>query len=231
MTPQTAYNPKSGIPSPQANATAPSPYAYPPAGPGGAASTPTSTVPKSSSGPPAPQPGAAPMPEPSLPPRKANEKPLSPEQYAPARFTPAQPLPYPSQMSQPTVDHPLKGVPPGSTTLTGMGPAFNPATHRNSIASSPDMPVRATLEHPLGYVQNPFASDMTPDQRFTAEQQDENRSGTLPSLGYTDDPKGSRPRSEKDKSVWGTAKKWAKETSEQASKLGGEVWDKFGPDK
>lgn len=70
---------------------------------------------------------------------------------------------------------------------------------------------------------------MTPDQRFTAQQEQENRSETLPSLGYIDNSKGERPNSEDDQSVWGTAKKWAKGTGEQASKLGEEVWNKFGP--
>ena len=93
------------------------------------------------------------------------------------------------------------------------------------------MPIGASLEHPPGYVQNPFASDMTPDQRFAVEQEQENRSETLPSLGYTDSKKGSRSGLEEDDTVWGAAKKWAKETGEQASKLGEEVWDKFGPDK
>ena len=88
------------------------------------------------------------------------------------------------------------------------------------------MPVRASLEHPPGYMQNPFASDMTPDQRLAAEQQQENQSNTLPSLGYIDDSKGPRLGSEDDETVWGTAKKWAKETGEQAGKL----WDSFVPE-
>lgn len=79
-------------------------------------------------------------------------------------------------------------------------------------------------------MQNPFASELTPDQRFATEQQQENRSDTLPSLGYIDDPKGPRLGLEDDETVWGTAKKWAKETGEQASKLGEKVWDKFGPE-
>ena len=89
------------------------------------------------------------------------------------------------------------------------------------------MPVRASLEHPPGYVQNPFASDMTPDQRFATQQQEENRSDTPPSLGYVDDSK-ARPGLEDDQTVWGTAKKWMKEKGEQANKLGEEAWNKFG---
>ena len=90
------------------------------------------------------------------------------------------------------------------------------------------MPVRASLEHPPGYAQNPFASDMTPDQRFAAEQQQENGSDTVRSLGYVDNAKGPRAGFEDDETVWGTARKWAKETGEKAGKLGEEVWGKFG---
>ena len=93
------------------------------------------------------------------------------------------------------------------------------------------MPGRASLEHPPGYVQNPFASDMTPDQRFAAQQNNENRSETLPSLGYIDNAKGPRAGLEDDESVWGTAKKWVKEKAEQASKLEEKVWDKIGLEK
>ena len=92
------------------------------------------------------------------------------------------------------------------------------------------MPARASLEHPPGYVQNPFASDMTPDQRFAAKQQQENQSNILPSLGYTDNAEGSRPGLDEDETVWATAKKWVKEKGEKASKLGEEVWDRIGRD-
>lgn len=237
VTPQTAYNSNAITPSQPAKTTAPSPYAYPPARPGAAAPTPTRNIPQSSShGPPAPQPGAAPMPppptitaQPSLPPPpKAGEKASSSEHYAPVRSTPAQPQPYPPQMSQPTVDPPFQGLPPASTTSTSMRPSFDPSAPPGSVSSPPDMPIRASLEHPPGYVQNPFASDMTPDQRFAA---DGNRSGTLPSLGYTDNAQVPRPGSEEDRTAWGTAKKWAMEKGERASKLGEEVWEKFGAEK
>ena len=240
ITPQTAYNANGEDLSRAAKATAPSSYAYPPAQPGAAAPTSTSTIPQSSSyGPPAPQPGATPVPPPPTitappslpPPPKAGEKPLPPEHYAPVHPMPAQPQPYPPQMSQPTVDCPSKGVPPGSTTSTSIRPSFDPSAQPTNIPSSTDVPGRASLEHPPGYVQNPFASDMTPDQRFAAEQEKENRSDTLPSLGYVDDPKGPRLGFEDDKSVWGIAKTWVKEKGEQASKLEEKVWDKFGPEK
>lgn len=225
-----------GNPSQLAESTAPSPDVYPPAQPGAAAPTPTSTAPQSSShGPPAPQPGVIPVPlpatttaQPSLPPPpKAGEKPLSPEHYAPVHYTPAQPQPYPSQMSHPTVDSPIKGVPTGSTTTTITQPSFGPSSQPNNVSSSTDMPIRGSLEHPPGYVQDPFASDMTPDQRFTAEQQQGNGSDMVPSLGYIDDPKATRPGAEDEKTVWGTAKEWAIERGGQAK----EVWDKFSPGK
>ena len=96
--------------------------------------------------------------------------------------------------------------------------------------SSTEMPGRAaaSLEHPPGYVQNPFASDMRADQRFAAQQEQENGSDGVTSLGYTDNSsKGSPLGLEDDQTVWGTAKKWAKETGEQASRFGEDVWNKF----
>lgn len=237
ITSQTAHNSNTES-SPQSGHSTSTPYAYPPAQPGAAAPTPTSTLPPSSSyGPPAPQPGAAPVPPPPTitarpgvpPPPKAGEKPLSPENYKAVHSGLTQPQPYPSQVSQPLVNHPVRAVPPGSTTSTTTEPSFNPPTQASNISSSTDMPARASLDHPPGYVQNPFAADMTPDQRFTAQQEQENGSAILPSLGYVDNSKGEKIGLEENKSVWGTAKKWAKGTGEQASRLGEEVWNKFGP--
>lgn len=229
----TPHNSNVENPSQPAQNTAPSPYAYPPAQPGAAAPTATRTIPPSSGeGPPAPQPGGVPVPPPPTitapaslpPPPKAGEKALPPEHYAPVHSTSVPPQPYPSQLSQPRVDAPLKGVPAGSTTSASTRPSFNPSVRPSN---STDTPVRASLEHPPGYVQNPFASDMTPDQRFAAEQEHENRSDTSPPLGYTDNAQGRKPSLEDDETVWGTAVKWAKETGEQASK----VWDKLGGER
>ncbi|KAL9134660.1 MAG: hypothetical protein Q9175_004152 [Cornicularia normoerica] len=236
ITPQPAYDPNAGNSLQPLKTTASYPYAYPPVQPGVAAPNPTSSIPQSSSyGPPA---GVAPVPPPptitaqsSLPTSpKAGEKALSPAHDAPVHLTPAQPQPYPSQMPQQTVDRRFNGLPPESTTSTSMPPSSNSSAQSSNILSSTGKPVQASLEHPAGYVQNPFASELTPDQRFAAEQQQENRSDTLPSLGYIDDPKGPRLGLEDDETVWGTAKKWAKETGEQATKLGEKVWDKFGPE-
>lgn len=240
--PRTAYNSNVENPSQPAKTTAPSPYAYPPAQPGAAAPTATSTVPQSSNyGPPAPQPGGVPVPPPPTitaqaslpPPPKAGEKVLPPEHYAPVHSTAVQPQAYPSQMSQPRVDRPPRGVPPGSTTSTSSTtPSFDPSVQPSNVSPPTDTPVRASLEHPPGYVQNPFASDMTPDQRFAAEQRQENRSDALPSLGYVDNAKGRRATGlEDEETVWGTAVKWAKETGERASKLGEQVWDKLGGER
>ena len=239
-TPQTAHNSNAENSSQPRQITTPSPNAYPRAQPGAVAPTPTGTVPQSpSAGPPAPQPGAAPVPPPPIttarpsvpPPPKAGEKPLSPEHYTPVHSTPAQPQPYPPQASQSPVDDPPRALPPGSTTSTSTGPSYNPVAPPSSRipTSSTDVPGRApaSLEHPPGYVQNPFASDMRADQRFSAQQEQENGSEGVTSLGYTDNSKGARPGLEDDQTVWGTAKKWAKETGGQASKFGEEVWNKF----
>ncbi len=240
VTPQTAYSDAGNPSQPGPNATG-SPYTYPPAQPGAAAPTPTGTIPQRSSyDPPAPQPGGTPVPPPPTtnasrgvpPPPKAGEKPLPAEHYAPARSTlEAKTQPYPSQMSQFMVDQPLRALPPGSTTSTSTEPSFQSSSQQSSIRSATDMPSRGSLEHPPGYVQNPFASDMTPDQRFAAEQQQENRSETLPSLGYVDNSKAPRPGLEDDQTLLGKAKKWAKETGQQASKLEEKIWNQFGADE
>ena len=223
------------------NESTQSPYVFPPAQPAATAPTLTSKAPQESI-PPAPQPGAIPVAPPPTkavrlsvpPPPKVGEKPLSPEQYAPVHSTPTQPLQYPTQMSQPMVHQPLRGLPPGSATSTSTEPSFNPSASPTSLPPSTDMPPRASLEHPPGYVQNPFASDMTPDQRYAAEEEQRpqgNRSETLPSLGYMDPPKGPRPGLEDDQTIWGQAKKWVKETGEHAGRQAEELWNQFGADK
>ena len=246
-TPQTADSSNAENPSQLGEITTPSPNAYPRAQPGAVAPTPTSTVPQSpSAGPPAPQPGAAPVPPPPIitarprvpPPPKAGEKPLSPEHYTPVHSTPAQPQPYPPQASQPPIDDAPRALPPGSTTSTSTGPSYDPLappppSSSRTPTSPADMPGRAaatSLEHPPGYQQNPFASEMRADQRFAAQQEQENGSDGVTSLGYTDNSRrgAARPPGlEDDQTVWGTAKKWAKETGGQASRFGEDVWNKF----
>lgn len=236
-TPQTAYTSKPQTSSQPSATTAPS-NSYPAAQPGAARSTPTSTVaPSSAHGPPPPQPGAAPVPAPPAttakatlpPPPKAGERPMPPEYYAPPQPSFAQPAhsqPYPSQMSQPPPGHPAYGVPPGSTTSATTIPSYTHHAPSTSLPISGELPGRTSLEHPPGYVQNPYASDMTPAQRLAAEQRENESESISPSLGYND---GARRSSNADfgeeDSVWQMAKKGLKKTGEEASKLHGRIWD------
>ncbi len=229
---QTADKPVGSI-SQTASTTTAASYGYPPAKPGAAVPTPTTTS-KSTYSPPAPQPGTAPVPppptittKPSLPPPpKAGEKPMPPEYYAPGHSTPTKPQPYPAQMAQPPLGSYPNGIPPVSTTST-TEPSFPlSAPPINLPAVSAGSPTRASLEHPPGYVQNPYASDMTPAQRLAAPQP-ENESETSPSLGFTDNTQGNHAGFGEEESVWSMATKWAKKKGEQASELHGQVWEKI----
>ncbi|KAK4697582.1 hypothetical protein P7C71_g512, partial [Lecanoromycetidae sp. Uapishka_2] len=239
VTLQTAYKPDEPV-SQQASTTTVSSNGYTPARPGAVAATPTRIVaPSSGYSPPPPQPGAAPMAAPPAttakatlpPPPKAGEKPMPPEYYAPVQSTPAQPAqpqPYPHQMSETLLGQASYGVPSSSTTSTTTAPSHPNHAAPTTLPPSAVSVGRASLEHPPGYVQNPFASDMTPDQRLAAEQR-ENESDTLPSLGYVDQPrKTSNAGFGEDESVWELAKKGLKKTGEEASKLHGRIWDSLG---
>lgn len=232
ISPQTADKPAGSV-SQAASTTTAASHGYPPPKPGAAIPTPTAAS-KSTCSPPAPQPGAAPIPppptttaKPSLPPPpKAGEKPMPPEYYAPVHPTPTQPQPYPPQMAQPPLGSYPNGIPPGSTTST-TEPSFPLSVAPINLPAIPaGSPTRASLEHPPGYIQNPYASDMTPAQRLAAAQR-ENDSETSPSLGFTDNAKGNHAGSGEEESVWSMASKWAKKKGEQASEMHGQVWEKI----
>lgn len=232
VSPQTTDKPVGGI-SQTASTTTTASYGYPPAKPGAVVPTPTATS-KSTNIPPAPQPGTAPVPPPPTtttkpglpPPPKAGEKPMPPEYYAPVHPTPTKPQPYPPQMAQPPLGSYPNGIPPGSTTST-TEPSFPLSALPIKLPeASAGSPTRASLEHPPGYVQNPYAADMTPAQRLSAPQQ-ENESETSPSLGFTDNAKGVHAGFGEEESVWSMATKWAKKKGEQASELHGQVWEKI----
>ncbi len=219
---------------------------YPPARPGAAAPTPTKTVASaSSSGPPHPQPGAVPATQPprttarpSLPPPpKTGERPHLPECYAPIRSVTAQPKPYPSYLSQHSPVSGPKELSSGSTKSTTTDSTVPTSTHSTSLPTSAQASARASLEHPPGYCQNPYASDLTPDQRFATELlEEENRSDSLPSLGYNDTAR-LRANSvvDDDESVWNAARKWGteginwgKEKGKQLGDLHEQVWGSIG---
>lgn len=227
ITPQTSYPPPSSTSSSEATTTVTSTAPiYSPAQPGSAVAKPTATKALSTSyGPPLPQPGAVPTasatqiaPQSSLPPPpKAGDK-IKPSEYyvpsQPTHATPVQPQPYPSQMMLPAQHH-SDGQHSGSTKSTTVGPQFPllrspPSTQNPQL--NPGGESVSSLEHPPGYAQNPYASDMTPDQRFATEQA--NQSGGSMALGYTDAGVNNRAGFQDDESVWGMAKKWAKGASD-----------------
>lgn len=192
-----------------------------------------------------PQPGASPVPlpptvtsKPNLPPPpKVGEVPKPPEYYTPGQATPTkttQPQPYPPQMTLPS---PLAshGQPPASTTSTGYSPSFASTASVPSLQHSRPTPTSSfppsgsgtdeqSLEHPPGYIQNPYASDMTPSQRFATEQA--SQSGGSPALGYNEKKRTSNAGFEDDEGLWGMAKKWAKEASDTVGSYVNDVNEK-----
>ena len=88
--------------------------------------------------------------------------------------------------------NPLPALLPRSATVSRGAPGdHSSASGRNNLLlpTSPFEPLvqtpksapipRKSLEHPPGYVQNPYAADLTPEQRFATQH-----SPTSPTLGY-----------------------------------------------
>ena len=223
------------------------------------------------SSPPSPQPGALPTPSQSRsrsasprrdipPPPKVGEKMQPASYYSPAP-TPTYSAP---QGSFPTPAGTLPSSDPRSAALPSATGAFAGqngllSPHPNSMLSptrtygSPaQTPTTATmqqknLEHPPGYVQNPYAADLTPEQRFATQH-----GASSPSLGYNDNnatgiggmksPSGMfqglsgmvSPRpgggilngdgKTDDGSYWGMVSGWAKGAGKKLSEVEGEVW-------
>ena len=144
----------------------------------------------------------------------------------PAFYAPMQP--YPSQTSQPLFQESNYGVPPASTTsitTTAFKKNYDPP---GSDLATSVTETRANLEHPPGYVQDPHASEMTPEQRRAAEQL-ENPSDLSPSISYNDRARAIADAGfGQEESVWEMAKKGLKKTGVEASKLRGKIWDNLG---
>lgn len=242
QTPTAATKSASGIASSNLN--------YPPPQPGPVATLPTPTqAPKSHYEPPPPQPGAFPSAssaaitaKPSLPPPpRVGEVPKPPEYYAPHHSPPktlTQRRQYPPQMML-SMTEPSKGQPPSSTTSTATyTPAFTPSTSlptTERLQPTPTSPLPGnnhgngqlgagsgvSLDHPPGYIQNPYASnDTLPDHRFATEQTNNSprREQPLGLGGYNDNSSHNITTTssgfDDEESVWGIAKKWAKGASD-----------------
>ncbi|MCJ1274416.1 hypothetical protein MMC21_002212 [Puttea exsequens] len=211
--------------APQPTLTSAASNGYPFAQPGAAAPTPTRPATIAAQEPPSPRPRAIPAPQPSTitakatlpPPPKAGETARPVEHYNSTPLHPAQPQQYPYQMSQPPLTPNPKGIPSGSTTSTTSTPSYTTQT-------SLEAPARASLEHPPGYVQNPYASDMTPTQRLAQEQQENDST----SLGYNDYGITSKAAGGEEGGLWDMASKGLRKAGEEASKLHGKIWNSLG---
>lgn len=96
---------------------------------------------------------------------------------------------------------------------------------------------RKSLEHPPGYVQNPYAADMTPEQRFATQ-----KSPGSPSLGYGNGVKSpgilgglaspgkgmgilnGTGAAGDGEGVWGVVGGWVRGVGKKVGEVEGEVW-------
>ena len=185
------------------------------------------------------------------PPPRVGEK-MKPASYYSPTPTPTHPA---HQANLP----PYVSQTPVSTTFGGPAGLLSPhpatlLSPARTFGSPSQTPVTATmpqknLEHPPGYVQNPYAADMTPEQRFATQH-----GASSPSLGYNDGNQGNggikspsgmfqglggmvspRPgvgilngdKTMEDGSVWGVVSSWAKGAGKKLSEVEGEVWRKI----
>ncbi|KAK2630250.1 hypothetical protein QTJ16_001070 [Diplocarpon rosae] len=217
---------------PQSLPLAPNPTAtksssrYPPARPGAPAIPaptadaqhyaplqPTPTSKTEDKGPPAPQPGALPIPKTVVPPPPKAGEPYQPQPTtAPAQQT------YPPQMAfiPPIVS---SGYQPTKSSTSIGNAASGP--YPVSLPQAADDPRRGSLEHPPGYHQNVYASELTSDQRRAQEAEEANNSS---GFGIPDSGGAGGFDSE---GVWNTAKKWAQQAGDKISATERDVWRKI----
>ncbi|KAH8663513.1 hypothetical protein BGZ60DRAFT_432665 [Tricladium varicosporioides] len=238
VTPQTAapisqtQDPSYGPKSTEATTTLTSTSTYPSAQPGTSAFPtptrsasqryaplqPTPTTQGNNEGPPLPQPGAVPTPlsRSNLPP-----PPKVGEKYQPAAAIQSAnsiPQPYPPQMLiPPPMTGTFGGQPPASSTSTSNTPS---SAYPVQLPSSDDGSQRRSLEHPPGYQQNAYASELTSDQR-RAQEAANNASG----YGFRDSTKMVDGMDSD--SVWSTAKRWAQDAGAKIADAEAEVWRKI----
>ncbi|MCJ1448399.1 MAG: hypothetical protein MMC23_008914 [Stictis urceolatum] len=142
------------------------------------------------------------------PPPKAGERVQPTSYYAPQPTATATctgapapshalPQPYPPQMGMPTLQGQQVGsgtAPSGAQGSQYLSPtqSYFPSGTLGGAPGPPqhgagDQARRGSTEHPSGYMQNPYAADMTPEQRF----QQQRSGGYSPSIGYSDPGNGS----------------------------------------
>ena len=79
-----------------------------------------------------------------------------------------------------------------------------------------------SLEHPPGYQQNSYASEMSADQRRAQQEAEKNSSSFNLSQGQ-----GGGAGGFEEQSVWDAAKGWASSAGEKLSAVEAEVWKKI----
>jgi hypothetical protein len=188
---------------------------YPPAQPGAAAMPaptgtfqrytplqPTPTTTSDRADPPPPQPGAIP----TTPYQKVAPPPKAGERYNP----PAQP--YPPQMAVPPPTSAYGAHPPSSSTSTTTAPT---SAYPVPLSFAEQGKPRGSIEHPPGYHQNTFASELSRDQRQANESS--NSEGRSEGLGSFDSG-----------SALNTAKQWLSAAGNKLSEAEQEVWRRIG---
>ena len=222
-TPGRETTPLAPNPAPASTTVASSTSSYPPAKPGAAAPAPTGaaqryapvqptpTTKTDNQGPPAPQPGAVPTPlsrSNILPPPKAGDT------YHPPAPS-SMPQPFPPQMSIQLPASAYGAQPPTSSTSTSTAPgSAYPAPTSNADYGAP----RRSLEHPPGYQQNSYASELSNDQR-RAQDAANNSSGGLGGYGGSENGSGIDTES-----MWNTASKWVTAAGNKLSETEQEIW-------
>jgi hypothetical protein len=172
---------------------------------------PTPTTKTASDGPPPPQPGAFPVARNAVPP-----PPKVGEKYEPTNPTLPQSMPKPYQTSLPPPNTAFRAQPVASTTATASTPY---GSYPVPIAAEYGTP-RQSLEHPPGYQQDSYASELTSDQRRAL---DANNSS---SLGGTSESVGSINT----ENIWNTTKQWASTAGRKMSETEAEIWRRISKD-
>jgi len=219
VTPQTQTEPsRTGPPGPAAApVTTTATSSYVPAQPGASVPAPTGTsqryapvqaTPTRTSdfgSPPPPQPGSVPKSNIAPPPRAA-------EKYNRPQAQPM-PQPYPPQMAIPPPISSHRAQPPSSSTATS---TVRSSAYPIQLPSGGEDGSRRSLEHPPGYHQNTYASELSSDQRRANDSSNsgESSEGIISSLDAGQ--------------AWNTAKSWLGTAGNKLSEAEKEVWRKLG---
>ena len=176
--------------------------------------TPTTKT-ETDDGPAQPQPGQVPVMTGNPTSSKAGEK-YHPQQ-TPAPTTRAMPQPYPPQMAIPPPTAAIGGQPHSSTYTSNTASYSYPV----SLPSSDDGASTQMLEHPPGYHQNVYASDLTSEQRRAAEASNSNASRGI----------SERMGGEESDGVWNTLGKMAQQAGAKIAETESSIWRSINKEK